>query len=514
MSDDGLRVRGGTGGTTVGLAALEAASGRLRDAAEDVAASLGRTLLVAADPGLACVAPSVVTAAAAEAALALAAGPGGLAGDAARLAALATATTTTVTAYRAAEVEVARTLAFTQDAVMFVVGRQAPEVVVGVLALDALGVDLGGVLDRALWEAPALADLAGGADGLVAGLRTDPRTAPLLAPGVAANPKRSSGPRTYEDALEVLADSAAVLGLLDDRGGVQVRAEPVARSGAVAPRSLEDLVRDQGNLGDAEHYPGHVRVVEVPTASGRAWLVEVSGTQVWDPRAGTNPFDATTDVRAMAQESTVLARGVQQALEQAQAESRAASTRAGTATDPPSAPVSASSPASSAVVDDPGRDTTAEPVMVVGHSLGGIVVAGLASSPGFTARHRVTHVVTIGSPVARMPVPAGVQVLSLEHRQDPVPRLEGAPNPDRAGWVTATRDLDDGRRIGTGSEAHGVGEYALTAGAVDRSSDPSLVAWRDGSEAFFTPAPGVEPVVRDYRIARVVPSSLVAQSGP
>jgi hypothetical protein len=506
VSHGGLRVRGGAGGTAVGLAALEAAAGRLADSAQDLAASLAHTLLVAADPGLAGAVPSLVTAAAAEAALAVAAGPRGLAGDTARVAALAGATAATVTAYRAADAEVARTVALTQDALMFAVGRNAPEVAVGVLTLQALGVDVGAALDRAVWEVPAIADLAGGADGLVAGLRTDPRTAPLLAPGVAAHPSHPGEAPDYEDALQVLAGAAAVWGLLDDRGAVQVQAEPVARAGARAPRSLEDLARDQGNLADAEDYPGHVRVVEVPTPSGRAWLVEVSGTQVWDPRAGANPFDATTDVRAMAQQSTALARGVQEALEQAQAESRAATARAGTQAGPAGG--------ARAAAGDSGPDPSVEPVMLVGHSLGGIVAAALASSPGFTARHGVTHVVTMGSPVARMPVQAGTQVLSLEHRQDPVPRLEGAPNPDRAGWVTATRDLDDGRRDGTGSAAHGVGEYAVTAAAVDRSTDPSLVAWRGGSEAFFTPVTGEEAVVRDYRIARVVPTSRVAQSGP
>jgi hypothetical protein len=321
-------------------------------------------------------------------------------------------------------------------------------------------------------------------------MRADLLTAPLLVPGTLAQAQgaESGTPRDYEDALEVLAGSAAVLGLLDDRGEVRVLAEPVVQPAAPAPRSLEDLVRDQGPLSDADDHPGRVRVVEVRSATGSSWLVEVSGTQVWDPRAGPNPCDVTTDVRAMAGESTVLARGVQEALEQAQAQAR---TEAGA---------------------EPDRDPSVEPVMLVGHSLGGIVAAGLAASPVFTARHRVTHVVTMGSPVARMPVPAGVEVLSLEHRQDPVPRLEGAANPDRAGWVTATRDLDGRER--RASAAHGVGEYAATAAAVDRSTDPSLVAWREGSRGFLAPGDDAQVVVRDYRIARGPAASVVAQSAP
>ena len=91
--------------------------------------------------------------------------------------------------------------------------------------------------------------------------------------------------------------------------------------------------------------------------------------------------------------------------------------------------------------------------MLVGHSLGGIAAAGLASSPRFTQAHQVTHVVTMGSPVGRMPVPAGIEVLSLEHTQDAVPRLDGQPNPDRATWVTVSRDLD-GAGVDRASQAH------------------------------------------------------------
>ena len=216
--------------------------------------------------------------------------------------------------------------------------------------------------------------------------------------------------------MRSLADSAALWGLLDDHGRARVRAEPSPRPGARAPRSLRDLAADQRNVGDGEHYAGHIRVIEVPQQSGSVWVVEISGTQDWGPRAGETPFDLTTDVRSMAQQATVLADGVEQALAQAQA----ASDDAGG--------------------DGPSAGGATAPVMLVGHSLGGIAAAGLASSPVFTARHQVTHVVTLGAPVGRMPVPPDTQVLSLEHTRDAVPRLDGQPNPDRATWVTVTRD--------------------------------------------------------------------------
>jgi pimeloyl-ACP methyl ester carboxylesterase len=227
-----------------------------------------------------------------------------------------------------------------------------------------------------------------------------------------------------------------------------------------------------------------VRVIEVPQPGGSVWVVEVSGTQDWGLRAGGSPFDLTTDVRSMAQASTVLADGVQQALARAQADS------------------AGPSPSSSAARGDA--------VMLVGHSLGGIAAAGLAASPRFTAEHRVTHVVTLGAPVARMPVPTSTQVLSLEHTRDPVPRLDGERNPDRATWVTVTRDVHDHGAEGAeaaarASRAHDLDAYVETAGLVDDSTDPSVESWRATTAPFFDGATHGEPVIRDYLVRRVRP---------
>jgi hypothetical protein len=445
--------------------------------AEDVAAAAARVALGAADPQLlASQLVSPVTGARAEAALLRACGPFGLAGQAAALGALGVAARGAVAAYREGERAVAASAALAQDAVMYVVGAHAPEVAVGVLTLSALGLDLGALLDHAAFEDPRLADLGGGTPGLFVGLAQSPLTGPVVATAVAdrLGPARDlgGGPAgARSEALGILADAGALAGVLRDAGAARVTPEPRARKGARAPTGLAALARDADNLGDGDRYPAHVRVVEVPGERGSAWLVEISGTQVWDPHAGSNPFDVTSDVRLMAQESTVLADGVQQALAQAQAAT--------------------------------GRDTSGEPVMLTGHSLGGIVAAGLASSPRFREAHSVTHVVTLGSPVAGMPVPGSIRVLSLEHTQDAVPRLDGRANPDRRSWVTVTRDLrGDPDHVRTASASHATGEYARTGAAVDASRDVSLEDWRASSRQFFEPAGGHTAVVRDYRIAR------------
>jgi hypothetical protein len=468
----------------VGLDSLDEAACVLADLAREAAVVTGLVAARTCDADLVAGALlSPVTGAVVADALAQVAGPGGLGGEAASLVELAAAVRGAVAAYRAGEEVASATVEGAQDTVLGLAGALAPELVVAVCVLDAFGLDLTGELDRFVFDHPEVADLAGGAEGLVVGLRSNPLTAPLVPARPphrsedGLQPDRSDG--GYEDAIASLADSAALWGVLDDRGRAWVTPEPTPRPGAAAPSSLRDLAADQRNVGDGEQYAGHVRVIEVPQPRGSAWVVEISGTQAWDPGAGDNPFDVTTDVRSMAQQATVLADGVQQALGQAQAAS-----------------TGAAGPLSS------GRESP--PVMLVGHSLGGIAAAGLASSPAFTAEHRVTHVVTLGAPVARMPVPATTHVLSLEHTRDAVPRLDGQPNPDRATWVTVTRDpVDDG--IDRVSQAHDLGGYEKTAALVDGSTDPSVAGWRSTSAAFFAGAAHGEPVIRDYLVQRVRP---------
>ena len=477
----GIEVSGGSGGTSVGLEELATAAGRLAGESEQLVAIGVRCALAAADPDLAVGAQlSPATGAVAAVALARAVGPTGIEGETARLCGLALATRAAVGAYREVEATVTWGVERAQDAIMAELGWHAPEVLVGVLALQSLGVDVVPLLDRVAYRLPLLANLGGGAQGLVTGLAADPLTAPLLLPGLVEGVAEAvSGEEDFappdgdQSALRLVAGSAAALGLLRDDGVAITTAEPSPRAGAAAARTLADLARDLENLSDAGDYPSRVRVVEVPQrGGGSAWVVEIPGTQDWDSRPDSNLADVTSDVDLMAARSTLLAAAVDQALTRAQA----ASGRRGAAQ---------------------------EPVLLAGHSLGGIAAAGLACSAGFRARHRLASVVTMGSPVARMPIPPDVSVLSLEHRQDPVPHLDGRANPDRRTWVTVTRDLGgDPGHVDTASGAHATSEYARTAAAVDDSAAPSIEAWRASNHEFFDADPDRAPVVRDYHVQR------------
>jgi pimeloyl-ACP methyl ester carboxylesterase len=109
-----------------------------------------------------------------------------------------------------------------------------------------------------------------------------------------------------------------------------------------------------------------------------------------------------------------------------------------------------------------------EPVLLVGHSLGGMEAASLlAHGSGFD----VTHVVTAGSPIAGIhDYPAGTHVLSLENRGDLVPLLDGHDNADSLNQVTV--EFDDHETSMTGN--HDLRHYVDGAAAADTSGDPSI----------------------------------------
>ncbi|MDF1605261.1 alpha/beta hydrolase [Nocardioides sp. YIM 152315] len=110
-----------------------------------------------------------------------------------------------------------------------------------------------------------------------------------------------------------------------------------------------------------------------------------------------------------------------------------------------------------------------EPVLLVGHSLGGMEAAALASRDTGLA---VTDVVTAGSPTAQVgDFPADVRVLSLEHHGDVVPLLDGADNPDRTAQVTVTFESGHDETV---ADAHGYEPYRAGAAAVDASTDPAV----------------------------------------
>ena len=250
-------------------------------------------------------------------------------------------------------------------------------------------------------------------------------TAPALAaPVLLADPPLA---QHVVDGLPVAA-LAAVLGGRRD-GGVRVRRGP--RTCARSPRGVSDLME---RLAEVDDMPdGTIDVQTLTTTDGRrAHIVYLPGTdQMWSVGFTSDVRDLKENGRLLLGEPTAHAHAVEQALAMA-------GVRSG------------------------------EPVLLVGHSQGGMQAAQLLHHrSGFD----ITNVVTAGSPLAGVgSYPSGSHVLSLENRADLVPGLDGAANPDTPEQVTVT--FDDGLDNPVGS--HSLEHYVDGARAVDATGDASV----------------------------------------
>lgn len=102
------------------------------------------------------------------------------------------------------------------------------------------------------------------------------------------------------------------------------------------------------------------------------------------------------------------------------------------------------------------------PVMLTGHSQGGLVAVALAHTEDWN----VVGIVTAGTPVELVPPPRGIPMIHLEHLEDPVVALAGHPSHDRGETWLAPSPAGE-RLMG----AHAAVGYVETAKEVD--SHPS-----------------------------------------
>lgn len=277
--------------------------------------------------------------------------------------------------------------------------------------------------------------------------------------------------RVAYPALFLATTRIRLLGLLRDGTAAPAQPVPVDAESRVRIHDLASIVTSQSLLSGGST----VRVVQIPQQGGSsAWIVQIPGTVSWSPSAGEVPNDLTADLDLMARRTAALSAGVLDALTRAQ---RAA-----------------------------GRAERGDPVMLTGHSLGGIAAASIAATPSAREALNITHVVTVGSPVAHLPVPDDVEVLSLEHRQDVVTHLDLAPNPDRLTWTTVHRDVSDHAALAYRETSR------LATEAIRAGSDPSLARWAATATPFLgrRAPPSMdkpsEQQVRDYRVSRVTES--------
>jgi hypothetical protein len=453
---DGLHVTGGYGGTSARLEDLHRAAAALRQAADTLADADG-VLMVAQRATF--IGDVFGSGAAARAALEpVLRSPSSPARTAESLRGLARALVEAASTYERAEGSVELAVRAVVGAAASTLGKSPLALLlgIGVAAHGLLAVGLGSVLVRGTGRRvdPSVLVSSGAAETLLYGVGTFLRA---LQPGVQGLLPAPVGP------------AVAPIGTLLPRRPllvVPVLGSTRTLAGTDVPASDADAMR---SVSDGYSTPGAVAVTRLDHPDGtRSWLVAVPGTEEGTV-GGPNPFDMQSNLELLAGQSAAASELTVAAMEQA-----------GIA---------------------PG-----EPVMLAGHSQGGMTAMALAGSVAVTSRFAITHVLTAGSPVAGMSAQPGVEVLHVEHSTDVIPALDGRPNPDTRDRTTVRRDLsvsdDPAERAARLSfvDAHDVDLYVRTLDLVDASAghDASINAWQESvGSAVFGPD-GTTAVVTRY----------------
>ncbi len=226
------------------------------------------------------------------------------------------------------------------------------------------------------------------------------------------------------------------------------------------PQDFSDILngladRNDTSRGDQQGQID-VRIITTVGPDGtvrRSYIVDIPGTKDWqlDPTADrSHPNDLGSNLHGVAGDDTARQEGVLRALRQAGA----------------------------------GPN---DPVLLVGHSQGGLVAMSAAETAARTGEFHVTHVITAGAPIAGSPVPHGTQVLSLENSNDTVPQLDGKANDDADNHVTVTFSTQT-NSVGGNHDMRTT--YAAHGNAVDHSTNPSVQRYLDGMRGTFTGTTG------------------------
>ena len=352
-----------------------------------------------------------------------------------------------VATYRAADGLLTSTVQSLQVAAGAALGTSAPLLLppLGVVAgsLQLAGADPQEQLEAWVVHHPEeLGFLAGGAAGVWRGV-----AAALLVPPWAP------GPLTY-------AGTMHLLGAWLPEGAA--RAEQIAGPTRVAaPQGAGDLLRAVEASGGDGAVPGEIGILRLHGSDGvERYVVLLPGTASWALRPGQEPRDLAGNLHLSAEEETAYAAGVVLALTQARV--------------PPGAPV-----------------------LLVGHSQGGMVAARLAADPAVRSAFSIRAVLSAGAPLGRAASMPGVAGLALENTTDLVPTLEGRANPDSPGLTTARFTVQHGSVVGN----HDVGTYAAAVDALPLGH-PSVQGWRREVAGFLDPAATAEQ--ERWAVTRVV----------
>lgn len=197
-----------------------------------------------------------------------------------------------------------------------------------------------------------------------------------------------------------LSVTASHLGLANPHmfdDGSPKAGDPVPVDGATARRvrlpssvseifgSVEDAYAMNGEPATPD---GDIRILRVEQPDGTsAYIVNIPGTENWGITGSGAARDLTSNLLLVAGQSTTASQDVVLAMQ-----------KAGIPAD--------------------------APVMLAGHSQGGMIAGQLASDPGFKSQFHVTNVLTAGSPIDIDSMDPNIKVLGAQHQHDIVPKFD------------------------------------------------------------------------------------------
>lgn len=243
----------------------------------------------------------------------------------------------------------------------------------------------------------------------------------------------SPSPTDYEGQIAWLLASGRTLGYFKDSKPLSVK-QTGKKSHAIKRRQLGDIVAeaaDTEHQSNGDHSVVHVRRIVGADGKG-SWVVSIPGTTHWTKYSDHGPSSTAANLASMAGEKSSLYPAIGKAM--------------------------------TAAMKEAGVKPGTEPVMLTGHSQGGIVAARLAADHHFRDKFDVKEVVTAGSPIGRVDIPESVNVMSVENVHDPVPRLDGVPNPDTVNRTTAVCETPKGEHLDSILDAHDASRYGRSAG--------------------------------------------------
>lgn len=205
-----------------------------------------------------------------------------------------------------------------------------------------------------------------------------------------------------------------------------------------APRQLSDMAADIDDLYWAMARGMTVKITRAGQGSTRRWVVSLPGTDHFDGSSTANPADMESNLREALNLPSAARIGLVRALHDAM---RADGV--------------------------PSEDLLRDPVLICGHSQGGLIAVALAAETPEQSGINVTGILAMGTPGRRMRIRPDVTMLAVEHDQDIVPSLDGMPARAPDHRVVVGRRLV---RPQTGAlyYAHSSSTYTETVGRLER----------------------------------------------